>query len=49
MLRYLQPSSWLFIFIALLLCLYFSTKMQSGRRLAPMIKVSPASFVSFGQ
>ncbi|MBL7556899.1 MAG: hypothetical protein JNM24_13835 [Bdellovibrionaceae bacterium] len=49
MLRYLQPSSWFFIFLALLLSLYFSTKLQGGRRSAPMMKVSPASLVSFGQ
>ncbi len=49
MLRYLQPSSWFFIFLALLLSLYFTSKLQASRRLAPMIKVSPASFVSFGQ
>ncbi len=48
MLRYLQPSSWFFIFLALLLSLYFSSKLQGGRRSAPMM-ISPASLVSYGQ
>lgn len=48
MLRYLQPSSWFFIFLALLLGLYFSTKLHAAKRATPMM-ISPAAFVSYGQ
>lgn len=46
MLRYLQPSSWFFIFMALLLGLYISSKMQTKR--TPQLLISPASMVSYG-
>lgn len=47
MLRYFQPSSWLFILIALVLGFYLSTKIQHRRPSSPL--ASPAALISFGR
>lgn len=49
MLRYLQPSSWFFIFLALILGFYFTTKVQTSKRHAPNMMASPAVLISFGR
>lgn len=48
MLRYMQPSSWFFILIALVLGFYFSTKVHPRKTQAPLM-AAPAVFVSFGR
>lgn len=48
MLRFFQPSSWFFIFMALALILFYATKrLPKKNYYAPM--ASPASLVSFGR
>ncbi len=46
MLRYLQPSSWFFVMLALILGFYYSTKVLP-KKSGSQILVAPATFISF--
>lgn len=45
MLRYLQPSSWFFVMLALILGFYYSTKVLP-KKSGGQILASPASLIS---
>lgn len=48
MLRYLQPSSWFFVMLALILGFYYSTKVLPKKPSSQLL-VSPASLISFSR